>query len=234
MQNLRDVGGLTVVPGGRVREAALFRGDTPLPGDQVPDLPGWPPRTVLDLRSASEWSDRHPLEDTGATVHHLAFGDGLNATNSDPTEVLAAEGLAGLYIATLAGSTAAVAEAVTIMSDAELPILVHCAHGKDRTGILIAIVLDAIGVDRAEILDDYVATSKNMVGVLDRLAPPGTELGSKIRRLAEMFPEAVGAPESAIRAVFNYLDENGGTFAWLLANGADTLSVSLLRERLVE
>lgn len=47
-----------------------------------------------------------------------------------------------------------------VMADGELPILIHCAAGKDRTGIAIGLLLDLIGVDRAYILADYARTEQ--------------------------------------------------------------------------
>jgi len=234
MQNLRDLGGLATVGGRKLRQGALLRSDAPLPDDPTPQLEAWPPGTVLDLRSESEWSVAHPLEGTGAAIHTVPFADGLNATNTDPTVLLEREGLAGLYRSTLAQSTSAVVRAVTVLASAELPVLVHCAHGKDRTGILVAIVLDALGVARKDIVADYVATAPNMSGVLDRLAPPDTDLGAKVRKLAAAFPEAADAPESALQAVFDQLDDVGGAAQWLLACGVEPSTLVALNSLLVE
>jgi len=234
MQNLRALGGLAAMGGRNLRQGALLRSDAPLPDDPTPQLEAWPPATVLDLRSESEWPVAHPLKGTGASIHKVPFADGLNATNTDPTALLEREGLAGLYRSTLAQSTSAVVRAVTILASAELPVLVHCAHGKDRTGILVAIILDALGVAREDIVADYVATAPNMSGVLDRLAPPDTDLGIKVRKLAAAFPEAANAPESALQAVFDHLDRQGGAAQWLVASGVEPSALDALRSLLVE
>ena len=48
------------------------------------------------------------------------------------------------------------------------PALVHCAIGKDRTGVLTALLLDAAGVERDEIVADYARTSERMAPIIER------------------------------------------------------------------
>ena len=49
----------------------------------------------------------------------------------------------------------------------------HCAAGKDRTGLVAALLLAALGVSEADILDDYELTNRVPVGLAHRPAPPG-------------------------------------------------------------
>lgn len=70
--------------------------------------------------------------------------------------VLNEQSLAGRYIEVLEYNKDAVRDCVRIMSNREnMPVLIHCAHGKDRTGLLVAVVLGSIGVSDEDIITDY-------------------------------------------------------------------------------
>src|SRR5438874_453262 len=56
-----------------------------------------------------------------------------------------------------------------LSEDETLPAVVHCTAGKDRTGVLVALLLDLLGVAREQIVADYAATTDNMPGILDRI-----------------------------------------------------------------
>ncbi|KAJ2957479.1 hypothetical protein NQZ79_g6805 [Umbelopsis isabellina] len=71
-------------------------------------------------------------------------------------QVLNRKGLSGLYIDYAETSDKALKDIFGILSDTEsLPVLIHCEQGKDRTGVVIALILSACGIDRKVILDDY-------------------------------------------------------------------------------
>jgi protein-tyrosine phosphatase len=119
--------------------------------------------------------------------------------------------------------------AVRAIACARGAVLVHCAAGKDRTGVVVALALDAAGVDRATIIADYLATAERIDAIIARLLSSPLyrdELeGNDSRRHAPV--------PGTIERVLELVDErHGGSVAWLLANGLDESELRLLRRRL--
>jgi protein-tyrosine phosphatase len=108
-------------------------------------------------------------------------------------------------------------------------VLVHCAAGKDRTGVVVALALDAAGIDRATIVADYLATAERIDAIVARL------LSSPLYRdQLESRESRHHAPvPGTIERVLELVDErHGGSVAWLLANGLDESDLQRLRRRL--
>jgi protein-tyrosine phosphatase len=107
--------------------------------------------------------------------------------------------------------------------------LVHCAAGKDRTGVVVAVALDAVGVPRERIVEDYLATSERIGAIFERLLSSATYQDE----LDGHYPQSHAPVPGAIERVLELLDERyGGSEAWLLDNGLDVAELSRLRERL--
>ncbi|WP_354698899.1 hypothetical protein DSM112329_04597 [Paraconexibacter sp. AEG42_29] len=231
MQNLRDVGGIPVAGGGQVASGILYRGDAPWDGDGDGGLPVWPPRTVVDLRASGEKNTEHPLAGLGADVRHHPLTAHLSVQEIAGGSQLLEGGLEGLYARTIDAAGGRIAAVAGVVADAPGPVLIHCAAGKDRTGMVIAAVLAAAGVARGDIVADYVATEANMSGVVERMsAGEGAELMAKLRT---KHPEAFTAPAAAIQTALDVFDAAGGAAAWLIAQGLDPGAVARLRTRLV-
>ena len=119
--------------------------------------------------------------------------------------------------------------AVQTIARSEGAVLVHCAAGKDRTGVVVALALDAAGVDRGTIVGDYLATAERIDAIIERLLSSptySTDLeGHDVHRHAPV----PGTMERMPRAV----DERcGGSAAWLSAHGLPDDDLKLLRRRL--
>jgi protein-tyrosine phosphatase len=119
--------------------------------------------------------------------------------------------------------------AVRAIARADGAVLVHCAAGKDRTGVVVALALDATGVDRDTIVGDYLATAERIDAIMARLLSSSTyraELeGSDARKHAPV--------PGTMERVLELVDERfGGSVAWLSANGLDAPDLERLRRRL--
>jgi protein-tyrosine phosphatase len=109
------------------------------------------------------------------------------------------------------------------------PALFHCAAGKDRTGVLAALVLDAVGVERDAIVADFALTNERLERIGARLRRFPT-YANYTQRLAT---RDMGADPQTMIDVLAALDaDHGGAAGWLLSAGLtqselDTLRVAL-------
>jgi protein-tyrosine phosphatase len=145
--NLRDLGGWRTAEGRRVRHGRIFR-SAALHGLTEADLARLNEtglRTVCDLRGARE-AARAPsrLLERGA------------ATGEGATDLLRQAYLA--YVSDHLPAYRALF--ALLLEEARRPLLFHCSAGKDRTGIGAALILTVLGVDRATVVADYVATDR--------------------------------------------------------------------------
>ena len=122
-----------------------------------------------------------------------------------------------------------VAESVRAIARTKGAVLVHCAAGKDRTGTVVAVALDAAGWDREAIVADYLATDQRIEQILERLRSSET-----YRAELEGHSAAQHAPvPGAIERVLELIDlQYGGSVRFLLENGLDESDIAALRERL--
>jgi protein-tyrosine phosphatase len=108
-------------------------------------------------------------------------------------------------------------------------VLVHCAAGKDRTGVLVALALDAAGVDREGIIGDYLATGQRIDAIVARLVSSSTYRAELEGHDPQQHAPTVGTMERVLELV----DEQfGGSAAWLAAHGLDHADLEQLRRRL--
>ncbi|MCF7549701.1 tyrosine-protein phosphatase [Pseudonocardia sp. WMMC193] len=223
--NLRDVGGLTTADGRTLRRGVLLRSDAPQPGDVSPVTPG----SVIDLRSPRETEGRaHPL--TGrAEIHVVALGASL-APDVIAATPAAERDLGWAYRLLVADAAAEIARIVEIVATAPAPMLVHCAAGKDRTGIVIATVLRLVGVPRAQVLADYAATNANLEPLFARLRASGAHLPG----VDDDAEALLGVDPAALEAVLDDLESHpGGLRGYLVANGADPAHLDAITARLL-
>ncbi|WP_320065136.1 tyrosine-protein phosphatase [Micromonospora sp. RTGN7] len=162
--NFRDVGGYPARDGRAVAWGRLYRSDSPhrLDGADRDVFVALGVRTVIDLRRPKEVArDGRVPELAGLTYRHIhpEHTDWAEA-QYEPGSSLA-RFLADRY-ADLAGTGAAgLAEAVGLIADsATAPVVVHCVAGKDRTGIVCALTLSALGVSDADIAADYALSTE--------------------------------------------------------------------------
>jgi protein-tyrosine phosphatase len=236
LANFRDVGGLETTSGGRIRSGVLYRSDAPHTGDHPPAGVPWPPADVIDLRSLAEAGGEHPLASAGSEIHAIPLmaEAGIVRLAHDPPEHNG--GVAGLYGRTLAKVGGSFASVARIIAASPGPTLVHCTAGKDRTGLVVAVILSAAGVSNEHIVADYVLTQANMPGVLDRItSTPGLEDGpALLQRVSERQPEILTAPANAMTAALELLAGSGGAGEWLLHHGLSDAELSGLRHRLLD
>ncbi|MBA4024912.1 MAG: protein-tyrosine-phosphatase [Gordonia sp.] len=225
LMNLRDLGGLPLTNGGQTRSGVLYRGDAPYPGDVVPDnVFTWPPAMVIDLRSAEE-SDRVGYTwPKGPVVQRHALHDAAAPTQELP------DTLAEVYLAMVRTTPHRIAATIGMVARSDGPVFVHCALGKDRTGVVVAALLLAADVTPEAVVADYLDTETNLAALRNRLrtrVPRGPTAPG--RRINKAFLEVT---EDGIRGVVRELTAwPGGPRAWLTDHGAAHTDIDVWRKR---
>lgn len=222
--NLRDLGGVEAGDGRRVAPGRLLRGAGlhRLEPEHVAAVAPIGIRTAIDLRTTVEVG-RGGFAGEGATVHHLPiFESGPDL--GDPGE-RAARVLADAYMWMLDVGPAAIRDAIEVLGRPDaFPAVVYCAAGKDRTGVVCAIALALVGVDRATIAADYALSDAPAAALrewhLDNGTPPDQLAAAGIFR----------APREAMELFLASVDERFGSLdAYLAGIGVD---VATARDRL--
>jgi len=174
--NFRDVGGVPVGADRRVRSGQLFRSDTLqflTEEDMVALVEVIGLRTDVDLRLAYEvdLEGRGPLAQTNITLHHLPFQVPAAQQAGSAAPILQeSDPIVTHYCDYLHSSPDSVAGVVKVLAQpGALPAIVHCAAGKDRTGIAVAMTLAAVGCTSEDIATEYAAGSHAIPGVMERL-----------------------------------------------------------------
>jgi protein-tyrosine phosphatase len=237
MVNLREVAGLPTMDGRRLRRGVLYRGDTPqfLSARAAADLvSGLGIRTILDLRLPSEvrLEGRGPLADLPPRHVSLPFDVGARPGADSSVGLMSRrDPVVTTYLHYLAAGPASVVGVVAELARGELPALVHCTVGKDRTGVAVAVLLDALGVDRAAIADDYSANADGAFAAMERLRTMVT-YGADVDR----FPARawLAEPASILRFLSIVDERHGGVAAFLARHGVGADVVARLRDRLLE
>jgi hypothetical protein len=133
------------------------------------------------------------------------------------------------YMSYLRRRPDSIAGAVRTIARSEGAVLAHCAAGKDRTGVVVAIALDAAGVDRELIVADYLATGERIVEIISDLVASDTyrnELHGKD-------PYERAPQVGTLERVFELVDErHGGTVPWLASHEFTDEDLELLRGRI--
>jgi protein-tyrosine phosphatase len=171
--NFRDLGGYPTVDGRFTRWGKLFRSDTlhELTEEDLELLRQIGLTSIIDLRTRTELerTGRGPLaEEPIAYLHASVLQEegGESVASPAPPEGNPAE----RYLWYLEVGRRAFVEALTLVADpANQPLVFHCAAGKDRTGVLAALVLEVLGVERSVIVEDYTITATRMELILNRL-----------------------------------------------------------------
>lgn len=167
--NFRDLGGLAA-GAGRVRTGVLYRSEGPrnFTGDQLASLQAKGFRSIVDLRSAREREEApHDWHGPDCRWLGLDVNADLRVFGHDGRERLIQGPEPEIAIATMAETYREVVTALMphwpviagALIDGEVPMMLNCTAGKDRTGVAIALLLELAGVSRDVIIEDYMRSS---------------------------------------------------------------------------
>ncbi|HUO70933.1 MAG TPA: tyrosine-protein phosphatase [Solirubrobacteraceae bacterium] len=199
---------------------------------------------VLDLRTEVEVEREGPgplTHEPAVRIEHRSLYPEAAATtdleadpvdpwqHNDPDESPHEPPVVQAYMGYLRRRPDSVVGSLRAIARADGAVLVHCAAGKDRTGVVVALALDAAGVDREAIVADYLATGERIGAIVDRL------VGSLTYRaeLEGHDPQAHAPVSGTMERVFELIDARfGGPTAWLAAHGFARADLERLRRRL--
>jgi protein-tyrosine phosphatase len=233
--NVRDLGGLPTEDGRTTKPGVVLRSDNlqNLSEKDVRRLAEIGVRTVIDLRTPTEVEQEGPgpLVAEGLRHVNLDLIPSWGAERAVPHEQREAGDLSHFYLGYLDDAPDAIVAALRVLADPDSGgAVVHCAAGKDRTGVVCAFALLVAGVPREEVVADYALTAERIEAIFDRLAGARAYADDmKTRALDDMRPHAL-----SMRHFFDRLDELGGPVAWLERNGFGPDEQAALRARLVQ
>jgi protein tyrosine/serine phosphatase len=230
--NFRDLGGYAAAGRRRTRWRTLFRADGlgELTETDLSVLRGLGIRTVIDLRSGSELErNRFDLDAHPVAFHHFPFIDEL----PDAQEFDRRPGLLGSqYQEILRDAGSQVLAALEVLAEPDaLPAVFHCTAGKDRTGVLSAIVLSLLGVDEPTVVADYALSGAAMQRLRAKLMVKYPEGRETLENIDEVF----SAEPAQMELLLDHLRERYGSVgAYVAGLGAGPVLVDSLRAALLE
>ncbi|MGM7678808.1 tyrosine-protein phosphatase [Microbacterium sp. A94] len=250
LYNFRDTAGLPLRGGGVTPPGVLLRSDAlaSLTPKGLEALAATTVGVIVDLRTQAERTvapDRIP-DSRPITVVELPIlqgamadmamqlGNGSSSAKTPPAH-FDVPTLGDLYTQMLAGSADAFVQIARLIvaekGSSASAVLVHCTAGKDRTGLATALMLDAGGVERAAVIDDYAASQNNLAGawadgMIHAVSSYGVEITPALRLLI------TGTPPQAIEQALAWVDDHHGDAAGYLRSAGFTADeLSLLRAR---
>ena len=223
--NFRDLGGYLTRSGEIVRSGRLFRSDS---------LDELTPRdisflgnalelqTVVDLRVDRE---RSPDLTECAPVRRT-----LPVLELDSAEPVFSPGVAlcDVYAHILRTRSDVFRTLLELLAEAEHPLVFHCTAGKDRTGLVAAVVLGTLGVGDSDIVRDYALTQAVLPQLMERVAERLARAGLALP------PQAHTAEPETMKALVRSINrDHGSVLGYTLDAGVDVSVVEALRARLL-
>jgi protein-tyrosine phosphatase len=241
--NFRDLGGYSTIDGQCVRWKQLYRSDylNQLIGNDRSTFSELGIRTIIDLRSRAEVDEVGYLNPVspGSRYYHMPlfdmppgevvdrFFNVEHIVNFGPSE------MAEVYDKMLHDGSERVAGVVSLLAeDGSLPALVHCTGGKDRTGIVSAVVLRLLNVQIEQVAEDYALSQPAMDSVLESTRK---NFGDGADVQSRCSPVALRAEAATMSTFINRIEGRYGSMALMAAAaGVSSTTIDRLREILLE
>ncbi len=232
--NVRDLGGYPTASGGTTRWRSFLRADAlhELTPADIRTLLQLGLRTVIDLRSDTEIA-RQPsafVGHEGVHYHHIPLFDGLAPVDAMMLEKDAFD-LSTRYVDAADHCRPAIARVAAVIAMAEEgTVLFNCTAGKDRTGIIAAMLLSLAGVDGEAIAADYALTARIAGTLMEKL-----RTHVMARGVDETASSRLLSSEPASMLTFlRHMEERHGGFRNYLSGGtAESGTIHLIVKRIL-
>ena len=224
VKNYRDLGGIKTADGRETRPRMLIRGTTlfdlnPVSVTRLKEQ--YNLKTIIDLRTHKEKLEKPDVEIDGVEILHMPIIDEAVAGISHEKKVRSMASLLmmppmeELYVNMVKDQSldnvVRVLKFILTMPAQKYALVFHCTAGKDRTGIIAALLLAFLGVDRETIIKDYLLTNKNvriksnLVYVALLLTKGNHKLASKIKHYCMAEPGFINASLSQLEKDYGSL-----------------------------
>ncbi len=226
LRNARDLGGLPTIDGGETRWRSLLRSDdlAQLTAAGVRALADYGIETILDLRWPEEASAYPGL--LPAALPRLRYERVSLLTGTEDGWRLRSRDVAKELwkCAVLEHARAELRHVLEVIAQAPPgPLLFHCVAGKDRTGLVAALLLALADVEPAAIAADYAQSSANLAEEYLRRYPQSD---------AARILDALRCPPEGVYNMLDFLTRAGGVRAYLAQIGLAAADIGRLRSRL--
>jgi protein-tyrosine phosphatase len=245
IQNLRDLGGYSTADGRTTRWGTFLRsaGMSKLKRDDQQTMVDYGVGTVVDLRSHQKIKDEpNPFADHDDVVYyHFDFwGDRMSGYKSSRESLTQDAKLADLYRAGFPACEEIIGEIMTTLVEAgDHATVFHCGAGKDRTGMIAALLLGLARIPHQTIAADYALTEAYLDEPLrdhsnpDPMFMPGAGLdNAEVAALPLYFHSCL--PRTMALALTFLDDEYGGVEAYVRKIGLSDAQIQKLRSKFVE
>ncbi|WP_406390420.1 tyrosine-protein phosphatase [Streptomyces sp. NBC_00887] len=251
VRNFRDVGGLPTTDGGRVRYRRLYRSGHLAHATETDTafLAGLGLHTVFDFRNAADHkldgldvelpgvrNVSIPLSDPadGAEFWRLVRDGDIQQLRSILADGKGTARMIASYRSIITDRTAEHSRVLHALAEDSVPALMHCAAGKDRAGLSIAISLLAVGVEKEAVEADYLKS--NDAHRRYKVRRSDTSSAGMSDEVMELLNPLFGAHSDYLAAAFAAIEETWGGTDRYLSEGLKLAPETRerLRERLVE
>jgi protein-tyrosine phosphatase len=240
--NFRDIGGIPAAGDKKIKTGLIFRSANPdrIGRKDIENLRAFNIRTIIDLRSPNELSKKfvsidHAEKFTLPLDFQLKTRERLRPViYRKDAQSLIAEISNNLYLEILDASVPVIGQVMEILASPDAtPVLIHCQVGKDRTGIVAAAILLALGVERNLIIDDFMKSNEALLPFFKKLF--------LIRKIISFgfFPYrnmvyAVTVKQRNIESVLGRIDTHyGGIEAFLRKAGITDSKLAEIRKKML-
>ncbi|MFD9872117.1 tyrosine-protein phosphatase [Streptomyces niveus] len=251
VRNFRDVGGLPTADGRSVRYGRLFRSGhlAHATAEDTAFLTSLDLHTVFDFRNAADQKlDGLDVELTGVRNVNIPLTDPADGTefwkmvrDGDLNRLRSILGdgkgvarMSASYRSIILDRTAEHRRVLHALAEESLPALMHCAAGKDRAGLSIAVSLLAVGVEREAIEADYLKSNDPHRRYQVRRSDPTP--GATSPEVMELLAPLFDARAEYLATAFTTMEETWGTVDRYLTDGLGLTDETRerLRSRLVD
>ncbi|MCL5998095.1 MAG: tyrosine-protein phosphatase [Chloroflexi bacterium] len=230
--NVRDLGGYATRDGRHIRWHTLLRADKldRIAPEAQQQLLDHGLHTIIDLRFSDEVAAEPNVFAQSSAVSYLHFP--LYELIGVGTLPAVPDNLEELYQLILDHRKEQIRLILhTLAAPGTLPALLHCTAGKDRTGLMVALVLGAVDVPHETIIEDYALSAQYLHTLFDELRATALQAGYD----TEWYDRLLLCKPETMRTTLAHLDRRyGGVEAYLLQIGLEKAELEGLRTALLE